>query len=231
MVNGKATYRSMIVPERNIIDAAVWDEINAVKADEADEKVRKERISELRKGLTKQQFVINVYAPAETEVESGEVKVLKGSWEAHKLVFKDTLEEVPEEYDGDKPTILIPVNPNGGGTLYAKMITAVQEGASVPNGKKRLIVTDPTQFDLKLAAYGEGQFGKRYDITPAEVYDLDQAVLTIPRYDLAGWVERATFSDAAIQEIINGDDYEEVVERYRIQKYPIHNFPNDDIPF
>lgn len=220
MLNGKKVYKPIIVEDRNVIDSAVWDEINAVKADASlDEAKKKTLISELRKGLTKQQFAINVYHVSDTEDEPGSIKVLKGSWEAHRLVFKDDLTEVPEDYYGDRETSLVLSNPNGGGTIYAKMIAAMQEGASIPDGRKRILVKDPTKFNLKHAASGEGQFGKKNEISPGDVYEmLDE--FNLPRYDIATWVERATFSDAAVQEIINGVDYNEVVEKYGIQKYP-----------
>lgn len=207
MVRGQKSFRSCIVRDDNPIDSEVWREVNEIKArNDIDDAAKKELCKEVFRRQTSRQFVINVYHVPDEEDGTGSIKVLKGSWEAHDL--------------DDETGLLKPRNAVGGNTLYGKMIAAMQEGASIPTGRKRLVEKDPTKFDLTFVTYGQGQFGKKNEIRPGMVYELDDEVPNLPRYNLTEWVEKATFPNEAILELLDGADYYEVVEKYGIQLYP-----------
>lgn len=220
MVKGRPSLRSCIVAANNPIDTAMWEKIAEI---DAREDLTKEAKSELKRPIFKTQtskgFALNVY-----NCDTGTVQILKGSWEALKRVMKDTGEDAPDGVtDG---TVMRPVNPKGGKTIYYKLIDAIQEGVTVTSKtqkNKRDQITDPSLFDIYFYAQGEGQLGKNYSITAGALADFDESVYDLPRWDVAGWVEnKGIWPNEAILELLAGADYYDTAAKYEVQLFPKH---------
>lgn len=74
------------------------------------------------------------------------------------------------------------------------------------------------EFDLKFTTQGEG-IGTTYSIrNTANFKPLSNDVIALPRYNLAEWLK--PWPDEMIQRLLDGDDYNELVEEYNITLFP-----------
>lgn len=205
-VNGRDTWRSCLVRRDNPNDTAIWEQINEIKEREGlSDEDKAELTKELRRGLAKRIFLINVFNP-----ELGAMQVFKGTWEDHVL----------DEVSGT----LKPKNPNGGKSIYAKMLAAINTGAHIPDPKnklKRIVIKDPAQFDMLFTVSGEG-LRKNYAFSAGAVSDLPAEVLALPRYRIEEWVSDGVgiWPNEALSEILAGADYYEVQKKYGVVLYP-----------
>lgn len=218
MVNGRPSLRSCIVAAKNPIDDAMWAEIAEIDAMEG---LTKEAKLELKRPIYKKQtnksFAINVF-----NCDTGNIQILKGSWEPLKRVMKDTGEKAPDGVT--EGTILVPDNPKGGGkTVYYKIQSAIQEGVTVPSKTQKLKrdqITDPNEFELFFYAEGE-MLGKSYTITPGVLSPFDTDILSLPRWDISEWVEdKGVWPTDAINDLLNGADYYETAKKYAVLLFP-----------
>jgi hypothetical protein len=205
-VNGRDTWRSCLVRRDNPNDTAIWEQINEIKEREGlSDEDKAELARDLRKGLAKRVFLINVFNP-----DIGAMQVFKGTWEDH--VF--------DEVSGTNK----PKNPNGGKSIYAKMLSKIQTGAHIQDPKnklKRIVINDPAQFDMLFTISGEG-LRKNYDFSPGAVSPLEPEVLQLPRYKLAEWASEGVgiWPNEALSEVLAGADYYEVQKKYGVVLYP-----------
>lgn len=208
-INGQKsqkTFRTCLVRSDNPIDTAMWEEINAIK-DRED--ISKEDKTEMQKPfkekLSKRVFLINVY-----NLDAGMVQVFKGSYE----------ELIADEVNN----LMRPKNPNGGGTVYAKMFLKLQTGLHIPDPKnklKRIIVNDPVRLDIVQTVSGAGK-RKNFEFSPVAISDLPDEVIILPRYKIEAWVQDGVgiWPNEAIEKVINGHDFYQVAQEYGVQLYP-----------
>jgi hypothetical protein len=220
MVNGQKAWRTCIVGSDNMFDRAATTKRNEVKAQLEADGLEGEALWEALKAATKPLnlkwskpvFAINVY-----NQDDGKVQVFKASWEAHKRV---------DPNGDDSPQNLVRVRQSGNPTLYAELISLLRNGAKFPDpsGKRGAAITlfDPAEFDIVLVCSGQGQQGKRYKLDKGfNLEPLSEEVLALPRWDIRDWVTRAgVWSDAALEDLLNGRDYYETAKTHKIELFP-----------
>lgn len=100
-----------------------------------------------------------------------------------------------------------------GGHLFAQLADNVDQVEDTDGMIRRL-----PEFDLKLRTVGKELDTKRTIRNTNNFKPLPAEVVKAARYDLKSWL--TPWPDAAIEELIDGEDYNEVVEKYEIQLFP-----------
>lgn len=217
MVNGNKTFRSCVVAQDNYFDNVSRARLNEIKEAAAKANKSEEETKELIKaeGLkwTKQVFATNVI-----NRETGQVQVLKGSYEPH-----------IEDDAGN----LIPKNKMGGKTIYSKLLSLIRTGARVQdpkNPRKAVVINDPSQFDIIIVTSGQN-LGKKHDLHVGFVSEIEDTLLTLERRDLERWAKgyevegkmlpgTGVWPNEALEKLANGYDYYKLIEEYNIELYP-----------
>lgn len=220
MVNGQKSWRTCIVGPDNMFDRAATAKRNEIKAQLESDGLEGEALYDALRAATKPLnlkwskpvFAINVY-----NQDDGKVQVFKASWEAHKRI---------DPNGDDSPSNLVRVRQSGNPTLYAELISLLGRGAKFPDpsGKRGAAITlyDPSEFDIILVCSGQGQQGKRYKLSQGFNLDpLSAEVLALPRWDIETWVtQTGVWSDAALEDLLNGRDYYETAKAHKIELFP-----------
>lgn len=100
---------------------------------------------------------------------------------------------------------------------------------TVENPDNPKLVYNMHEFDISINVHGAGRDTQRSANPTLNLKPLPDSLIYAPRYDLATWAK--PWPNEAIEELLSGHDYNEVMKQYEIQQYPQLKAVRPDVPF
>lgn len=100
---------------------------------------------------------------------------------------------------------------------------------TVENPDNPKLVYNMHEFDISINVHGAGRDTQRSANPTLNLKPLPDSLVYAPRYDLATWAK--PWPNEAIEAVLAGKDYNDVMAEYGIQQYPQLKAVRPDVPF
>lgn len=190
MINGKATYRSVVVSQDNIFH---------LRNQEQSEGLEKEEVKALKLKWAAKRFAMNVLFRGDENHSAG-VRILQGSWNKQNVDSEGRIVKVE------------------GTSFYAELLNLNGVVKDTTGKKPRDRRVD--EFDIRMSARGLGTARRYKLNDTQNFDPLTPEELALPRYDLVNWIKDSTWNNEALEELDNGEDFYKTAEKYGINLIP-----------
>jgi hypothetical protein len=215
MVGGQPAKRRLILDINNRWDNPLWKHIQA-----------NFKKGDIEWGAIKQVFAANVFDMSQVVQNAkgwyfydstGKGKYDLSAYGANgKIVTKD--EDLPESDAEAFPLNKVRIIEASYGPITGKSLFAAISGLHLETEDSEGLARSLTEFPIKLKTSGKGIDTTRAVNAIPTFGDLPLEVAQLPRYDLSTWLK--PWPNEMIQSLLDGEDFNEMVEHYSVQMYP-----------